>query len=70
MKRINVKTYTFIRKALMQAGQATVAELSQMPFMQGKNLRTIKYVLAEKDLGAGMSQDERDVYHSIYRSNL
>lgn len=89
MKRMNIKTdianmyipigsYISIRKALMQAGLVTVAdlcrkteeELSRIPYIKGINLQAINDILAENGLRTGMSQDELDVYNTIYWSNL
>lgn len=67
-----------IRKALMKAGIVTIEdlcrkteeELSNIPFIKGKNLQAIKDMLAEKGLHTGMSQEEINVYDTIYWSNL
>lgn len=75
---IPIGSYMVIRKALIQAGIVTIEdlcrkteeELSSIPFIKGKNLQAIKDMLAEKGLHTGISQEEINVYDTIYWSNL
>ena len=75
---IPIGSYMVIRKALMKAGIVTIEdlcrkteeELSNIPFIKGKNLQATKDMLAKKGLHTGMSQEEINVYDTIYWSNL
>lgn len=75
---IPIGSYITVRRALMRAGIATVEdlcrkseeELSRIPYVKGKNLQAVKYLLEENGLRTGMSREELDEYNTIYWSNL